>query len=283
MATEQLVIASTGYPGTNDTLRALNTAILENAAAFAMLAGGTCIISGLDPGDDYYSDGWVTFNGEILPFQGGVPCESVTIIEENFAAEYDADTNNDGINDILPVSKTRIMKFGTDGEVTLPFTDLVRLKSFLELSQFSLPEHIVLDDAYVHTDNNFTNALLNKLNGIAVGAEVNVQADWNAINPLDDAFIKNKPTSVAKWLAAPTMIYIGDVYTDSIIPISFPTVGSGNYVVVGHLVSYGTEWNYDNDVVWMVKDLTSTGFKLLLKEVTGDTQQLRFKYGLLSV
>lgn len=42
--------------------------------------------------------------------------------------------------------------------------------------------------------NDFTTALLNKLNGIASGAEVNVQADWNVTDSSSDAFIKNKPT-----------------------------------------------------------------------------------------
>ena len=33
-----------------------------------------------------------------------------------------------------------------------------------------------------------------KLSGIAAGAEVNVQADWNVSDNTSDAFIKNKPT-----------------------------------------------------------------------------------------
>lgn len=36
-----------------------------------------------------------------------------------------------------------------------------------------------------------------KLDGIAAGAEVNVQADWNESNDSSDAFIKNKPTKMA--------------------------------------------------------------------------------------
>lgn len=40
--------------------------------------------------------------------------------------------------------------------------------------------------------NDFTTTLKNKLDGIASGAEVNVQSDWNATS--GDAFIKNKPT-----------------------------------------------------------------------------------------
>jgi hypothetical protein len=42
------------------------------------------------------------------------------------------------------------------------------------------------------TDNNFTTTLKNKLDGIAAGAEVNVNADWNATS--GDAQILNKPT-----------------------------------------------------------------------------------------
>ena len=42
------------------------------------------------------------------------------------------------------------------------------------------------------TQKNFTSTLKTKLDGIAAGAEVNVQSDWNATT--GDAFIKNKPT-----------------------------------------------------------------------------------------
>lgn len=54
------------------------------------------------------------------------------------------------------------------------------------------------DANYVHTDNNFTTALKDKLNGIATGAEVNVQSDWNVTDTSSDAFIKNKPAIPTK-------------------------------------------------------------------------------------
>ena len=56
----------------------------------------------------------------------------------------------------------------------------------------------VSDANYVHTDNNFTTALKDKLNGIATGAEANVQSDWNITDTSSDAFIKNKPSIPAK-------------------------------------------------------------------------------------
>lgn len=46
--------------------------------------------------------------------------------------------------------------------------------------------------------NDFTTALKNKLDGIASGAEVNVQSDWNVTSSTSDAFIKNKPSIPTK-------------------------------------------------------------------------------------
>jgi hypothetical protein len=50
----------------------------------------------------------------------------------------------------------------------------------------------VIDGSYVHTDNNYTTTEKSKLAGIQAGAEVNVNADWNAVS--GDAQILNKPT-----------------------------------------------------------------------------------------
>lgn len=44
--------------------------------------------------------------------------------------------------------------------------------------------------------NDYTDAEKSKLSGIAAGAEVNVQSDWSVTDTADDAYIKNKPTSM---------------------------------------------------------------------------------------
>lgn len=44
------------------------------------------------------------------------------------------------------------------------------------------------------SENDFTTALKNKLDGIASGAEVNVQSNWTQTNTSADDYIKNKPT-----------------------------------------------------------------------------------------
>ena len=56
------------------------------------------------------------------------------------------------------------------------------------------PANLVQDANYVHTDNNFTTTLKNKLDGIESGAEANVQADWSQTDTTADDYIKNKPT-----------------------------------------------------------------------------------------
>ncbi|MDR0667630.1 MAG: hypothetical protein LBF90_03305 [Prevotellaceae bacterium] len=65
-------------------------------------------------------------------------------------------------------------------------------------SQLTNDSHFVSDTSYNHTDNNYTTAEKNKLAGIAAGAEVNVQSDWNQQTTTADDYIKNKPGAVSK-------------------------------------------------------------------------------------
>lgn len=60
-------------------------------------------------------------------------------------------------------------------------------------SDITNDSNFAVDANYVHTDNNYTTTEKNKLAGIASGAEVNVQSDWNQTSTTADDFIKNKP------------------------------------------------------------------------------------------
>ena len=71
-------------------------------------------------------------------------------------------------------------------------TLFVRISNLDENAYQPFNPNYVIDANYVHTDNNYTASDKNKLAGIASGAEVNVNADWNATE--GDAFILNKPT-----------------------------------------------------------------------------------------
>lgn len=100
-----------------------------------------------------------------------------------YATEDYVDTNGGKI-DVIKVNGTTQTITNKTVDITVPTktSDLTNDSDFVE------------DANYVHTDNNFTTTLKNKLNGIAAGAEVNVQSDWNVTDTTSDAFIKNKPT-----------------------------------------------------------------------------------------
>ena len=77
------------------------------------------------------------------------------------------------------------------------FTDL-GLEVPTKISDLINDSDFVEDANYIHTDNNFTSTLKTKLDGIASGAEVNVQSDWNQTTTTADDYIKNKPTIPTK-------------------------------------------------------------------------------------
>lgn len=63
--------------------------------------------------------------------------------------------------------------------------------------------------------NDYTNAEKTKLEGIAAGAEVNVQADWNQTTNTADDYIKNKPTIPAAAEGSETKVTAGTNITVS--------------------------------------------------------------------
>lgn len=135
----------------------------------------------------------------------------------------------------------------------------------------------VFDSNYVHTDNNLTAALLEKLNGIESQAEKNVQADWEVVNPSSDAFIKNKPNFL-NVLDSGTFI-AGDLSSgdDETIPIT--DVGTSNYLVfITATTGTAGSANASNNVTYVVHSKTATSFKVRQRELTVTTQSLIFDW-----
>ena len=85
-------------------------------------------------------------------------------------------------------------------------TDLLyilnKIKAVLEAG------YVKVEDGKSLSTNDFTTILKNKLDNIAEGAEVNVQADWNETDTSSDAYIKNKPT-------IPDTVILDDTLSDS--------------------------------------------------------------------
>jgi hypothetical protein len=68
------------------------------------------------------------------------------------------------------------------------------------------------------------------------------------------------------------------VGSDVIKTIIIPNVGTSNYYVIGSLQSKSANFDNDNDVIWSFKDPTSTSFKIALREVAGQVQNLDFHW-----
>ena len=102
---------------------------------------------------------------------------------------------SDITNDLNFVKETDLADVAFSGAYTdITGTPYIPTKT----SDLTNDSDFVSDANYVHTDNNFTTALKNKLDGIAAGAEVNVQSDWDVADTSSDAFIKNKPAIPTK-------------------------------------------------------------------------------------
>ena len=86
----------------------------------------------------------------------------------------------------ITAGATKVEDSSTNGNIKINGT---------ETNVYTLPTNVVKDSSYVHTDNNYTTTEKNKLSGIASGAEVNVQADWNVTDTSSDAYIQNKPVA----------------------------------------------------------------------------------------
>ncbi len=125
---------------------------------------------------------------------------TVTTFTANSAQNATADISvptkvSDLTNDLDFVEESDLAPVALSGA----YADLTGKPSIpTKTSDLTNDSDFVSDANYVHTDNNFTTTEKNKLNGIATGAEVNVQSDWNVTDTSSDAFIKNKPTIPTK-------------------------------------------------------------------------------------
>jgi hypothetical protein len=112
---------------------------------------------------------------------------------------------------------------------------------------------------------------------VTAGANTTVTGTGTVANPY---IITN--TAASPFLRKATY-NIGDVTSSDVsITISFPDLGTSNYMVTGSLVSHSANFNDDNDVIWSIRAKTATSFNLLLKEQAGNTQNISFDYAILA-
>jgi Cu/Ag efflux protein CusF len=125
-------------------------------------------------------------------------------------------------------------RFVTDAQLTVIGNTSGTNTGDQNLSGYFLKSTDDLDDITAGTTNlHFTDTLKNKLDGIATGAEVNVNADWNAVS--GDALILNKPTIPSTF----------DNLTDGVTNVAFTTTLKSKLdgIAAGAEVNVNADWN----------------------------------------
>ena len=151
------------------------------------------------------------------------------------------------------------------------------------------------------TQNNFTDTLKSKLDGIPSGAEVNVQSDWNATS--GDSQILNKPTNISTWTndsgylttlddTLTSVTNRGNTTTND-VGIGNLTAGigtfSGELVVTGNLTVNGTQTIINSNTlqigdsqILLNRDETGTPSQnggIVLERGTSSNVQIRWNEG----
>ncbi|MDD2675380.1 MAG: hypothetical protein PHF81_10915 [Flavobacterium sp.] len=256
-----------GFPFSTNILAKLQTAF-SIFNALGNIVGDLTIISGCEVAGDNVGNGVVYINGEVIEFRGGL-AQTKVIIKEDVETLLFENQNS------YPVVKNRYATFGS-GVNAINWVDFKRgfaTKDIIEALALK-GDKTVLDGL-----SDFVALMYAKLLTIDMYAEKNVQANLSQTDDSEDDFVKGqKPTIsyLAKGVAP-----IADFSTDGIATITFPTVGTNNYMVVGCMVSTGSNYNVDNDVIWMIREKTNNSFKVTLREVNGGVQSLSFEYMLI--
>lgn len=118
-----------GYPFTIESIEFMQNAYKKALEKLSLVAGRNVIIDGVEIDGADVTDGVIIYNGEILPFIGGVHSATVIIYEAIEQVEYNEDADGDGNLDLKEAHVQRFAKCGVGGVANFPFTDLKRVRS----------------------------------------------------------------------------------------------------------------------------------------------------------
>lgn len=262
-------IQAGGFPMDTNVLDQMqNSYKLLNA--LGTLAGDRAIIQGCTLTGSTVSNGVIYLNGEVLEFRGGIAEANIIIIQEVESKEFENGSTNE-------VHYTRYATFGV-GTVQYPWL------SFKRGFSTTLIENALLSK----TDSYITDGILtrlanaeSKLNSIQWGAEVNVQADMSVTNVNSDAYVKNKPAAQASEFLYKGFFTIGDPLVKSTYAITFPSVGTSNYAVLGSLEGRNGNRSIDIGSSYVIFSRTQTSFILGVDDI-GGVQALDFNFALVA-
>lgn len=250
-----------GYPFDQPTLNKMQLAyfeILKSFVGFMRIPEvGNHVLFGCEIVAGNITPGMMYIDGDLCSFAqvAGTNATKIKKLSSVVSLPFSNGTNN-------PVWKTTTAIVDGTG---------VALSDFTRLSNA-----LVYDAQYVHTDKNFTQALLTKLNGIEALAQKNVKSNWNSVNPLSDSFIENKP-AIFQVLRQGSVL-LGDIINQD-YNVPFAAISTDNYMVIPSFEAItANAANQSATIVHVIHSLTTTGFKLRMAETGNHSQNLKFKY-----
>ena len=133
------------------------------------------------------------------------------------------------------------------------------------------------------------NTVIDVLKGL-----IQVQSDWTQADNSQPDFIKNKPLIINNLLqgkvngiqvgtggtvgtvegGVTSAVVLNDTSGDLRIRVNFANIGTTSYHPILTIQSNNANWDLDNDVFCMVKNMTATSFEVLFRETVGNTQDL---------
>lgn len=280
-----------GVPLTNELMNAIQTAY-DVFNGLGGIAGNLTILDGCTDNGNQISSGVVFINGEVLRFEGGYVSEKVFISENHIKKQFKS-----GENKVL--IKERSVRFGNAASDVYNWADFVRIE---KLKDLQTKINAKAEQSHVNQLSTMIANINNQLE----------QLDWIVANHVGNKANPHQTTLQQLGVLKKGTIHLGDIQgkqvgwrqvtDDYTIRLIDRGRGSGdfggddfydvffhiplppyNYIVIGQIASEEANWGHQNDVIITVQQKTPNGFKLSVREVSPDLQNIVYDYIIIAI
>jgi len=259
---------------TFEKMQATYFAILETLMAHLNVPStGKFIISGCELVAGNINPGIMYIDGAICPFAGTTGGTSTTGTKIKKRETTATLSFQNGTNPAVFKSIDAVVD--STGTALSAFTRIPQINAIPWGNLIGVPADLVHDSAYVHTDNNFTNALLAHLVSLA-------KPNWNQLDSSQPDGIINRPLGNLQTYLAKGEVIIGDILgTTDVRTIPFGIdVGTTDYHIDGELT--GTNSSTDDgeaSVTFITKRKTPISVDIIIYDPRNrGSQDFKFSY-----
>lgn len=167
-----------GFPFAQDTLKFMQDSYRGAFGGLAQMAGDKTIIAGVEVNGSNVTSGWIAYQGELIPFVGGVLGTDVIISETATDATFEDSS-------VFPTYYTKTATSGVGG--AFPFSDLIRISA---LQNMWLPGDIkekYVDNTYIAANFDVDGYGLNREKGWRILSKAYPAAAGKVMVNLDSA------------------------------------------------------------------------------------------------